>query len=54
VILPSEDSTHSDTTGSKLSAARGRGKSGSSPVRRPQCADDRVEGIVHFGLLEAV
>ena len=54
VILPSEDSTHSDATGSKLSASRGRGKSGSSPVRRPQCADDRIEGIVQFGLLEAV
>jgi hypothetical protein len=54
VILPSEDSTHSDATGSKLGASRGRGKSGSSPVRCHQCAHDRIEGVVQFGLLEAV
>jgi hypothetical protein len=54
VILPSEDSTHGYTAGSKLSASRGCGKSSGSPVRCPQYAHDRIEGIVHFGLLEAV
>ena len=54
VVLPSDDGAHRCGAGSKLSTSRGRGKPGRSPVRCSQCAHDRIEGIVHFGLLEAV
>ena len=54
VVLPSDDGAYRFGAGSKLSTSRGCGKPGSSPVRCPQCAHDRIEGIVHIGLLEAV
>jgi hypothetical protein len=54
MVLPSDDCAYGCGAGSKLSTSRDRSKPGSSPVRCPQCAHDRIEGIVHFGLLEAV
>jgi hypothetical protein len=54
VVLPSDDGAYRCGAGSKLSTSRSRGKPGRSPVRCPQCAHDRIEGIVHIGLLEAV